>query len=88
MIIEAVDSFFSQVPVEVIAYLESVLFEWYQHKAKDHDSMEHVNEVVNSAFRVNDLLLKLNEAMIALREEQGLDAGYLHLEDTDFRRTG
>jgi hypothetical protein len=85
MIIEAVDRFFSQVPGEIIEYMESVLFEWYQHHAREHYSIDHVNEVVNNAFRVNELLLKLNEAMIILKKEQGLDTGYLILGDSDIR---
>jgi hypothetical protein len=59
----ALNTFFKDDAGEVVEYLESMLYDWYQHYAMGHYSMEHINNVVNAAFRVNDLLLKLNDAM-------------------------
>jgi hypothetical protein len=73
-IIMALNSFFQEDSGKVVDYMESMLYEWYQHYAQNCHSIEHINEVVNSAFRVNDLLLKLMDAMnVALPQESPYD---------------
>jgi hypothetical protein len=52
--------------------MESMLFEWYRYYAPDHCENEHIDEVVNTAFRVNELLLKLQEVVHRFSEA---DAG-------------
>ena len=69
-IMEALELFFRDGSGEEVEYMESMLYEWYQHYAQDHHPIEHINEVVNGAFRVNDLLLKLNDIMLAMKEDQ------------------
>ena len=84
MIMDALESFYRHSGGEVIENLEKMMYEWYQHYAQDHHHIDHINEVVNSTFRVNDLLLKLNDAMIALKEEQGLEVRQLRSDHYDY----
>jgi hypothetical protein len=67
---EALDAFFKEDSSEVVEYMEALLYDWYQHYAVDHYHIEHINKMVNAAFKVNDLLLKLNDAMQAARADQ------------------
>ena len=60
---EALATFFKEDAGEVVEFMESMLYDWYQHHARDHYTIDYINDVVNAAFRVNDLLLKLNDAM-------------------------
>jgi hypothetical protein len=85
MIAEALEGFFKTSSGEVVEYLEKMLYEWYQHYALDHYQIEQINEMVNGVFRVNDLLLKLNDAMIALNEEKGIENGNLPSDHYDYR---
>jgi hypothetical protein len=84
MIMDPLESFYRHSGGEVIEYLEKMMCEWYQHYARDHYHIDHINEVVSNTFRVSDLLLKLNDAMIALKEEQGLEAGHPRSDHYDF----
>ena len=59
---EALDSFFNDNTGDVVEYMESMLYDWYQHYAQEHYSQEHIDNIVNGAFRVNELLLRLAEA--------------------------
>jgi hypothetical protein len=85
IIMDALESFFSHSGGEAIEYLEKMMYEWYQHYAQEHYHIDHINDVVNTTFRVNDLLLKLNDAMIALKEEQGQQPDHLSSDHYDFR---
>jgi hypothetical protein len=49
--------------VNAVACLESMLFEWYQYYAPAHYDDDHIHEVVNTTFRVNELLLKLQDLL-------------------------
>jgi hypothetical protein len=69
MILQAVESFFNETPGGVVEYLESMLYDWYQYSHQDRYRIEQVNEYVNVMFRVNDLLLKLTDAMAIMKEE-------------------
>ena len=62
---DALESFFNEYSGEVVEYMESLLFDWYQHYAMDHYHIDHINKLVNAAFRVHDLLLNLQDAMQA-----------------------
>ena len=83
-ILEAVEAFFQEGSGEVIDYLEAMLSEWYVQTRADRDD-PYVSQMVNKVFQVNDLLLKLQDAMIAYREAQGADATSLESEHYDFR---
>lgn len=65
---EIVDSFFSDSCVDAVTCLESMLFEWYQNYAPEHYDNDHIDEVVNTTFRVNDLLLKLQDVILRFGE--------------------
>ena len=71
-IMDALESFFKDDSEKVVEYMESMLYDWYQHYAQDNYQIEHINEVVNGAFRINDLILKLYDIMLSTKEEQGL----------------
>ena len=73
-IMEALNSFFREDSSELVEYMESMLYEWYQHYAQDHHTIDHINEVVNSAFRVNDMLLKLNDIMQSFGKSEDIKA--------------
>jgi hypothetical protein len=62
-ILEIVESFLSNSCGDEVTCLEAMLFEWYQHYALYHYDSSHTDKVVNSAFRINDLLLKLQDAI-------------------------
>jgi hypothetical protein len=68
----ALITFFKDDAGDVVEYMESMLYDWYQHYAMGHYNIDHINHVVNAAFRVNDLLLKLNDAMRDERNEKEL----------------
>lgn len=59
---EALYTFYKENSADVVEIMESMLYDWYQHYAVNHYHIEHINKVVNAAFKVNDLLLKLNDA--------------------------
>jgi hypothetical protein len=71
-IMAALESFFKDDSANVVEYMESILFEWYQHHALEYHKSDHINEVVNEAFRVNELLLKLQDIMLAMKEDQSM----------------
>ena len=71
-IMDALESFYKDDSEKVLEFMESMLYDWYQHYAQKNYRIEHINEVVNGAFKVNDLLLKLHDIMLAIKEEQGM----------------
>lgn len=71
-IMEALDSFFKDDSDKVVAYMESMLYDWYQHYAQENYRIDHINEVVNGAFKVNDLLLRLHDIRLAIKEVQDM----------------
>lgn len=71
-------TFFRNGTEDLVEIMEAMLYEWYQHYALEHYQREHINEVVNGVFRVNDLLLKLNDAMQQIKKEQGRSADHFH----------
>jgi hypothetical protein len=73
---EALDSFFREDSSEVVEFMEALLYDWYQHYAMDHYHIEHINKVVNAAFKVNELLLKLNDAMQAARNNPDIKSEF------------
>ena len=60
---EALTAFFKEDAGEVVEFMEFMLYDWYQNHARDYYTIDYINDVVNAVFRVNDLLLKLNDAM-------------------------
>lgn len=84
-IIEALESFFKKCDNDVVETMESMLYDWYQHYALEHYQQEHITEVVNGAFRVNDLLLKLREAICSQPDGQDIQREQLGEEHFDFR---
>jgi hypothetical protein len=84
-IIEALDSFFKRCDSDVVETMESMLYDWYQHYALEHYEQEHITEVVNGAFRVNDLLLNLREAICTLRDGEDISQDPLGEEYYDYR---
>lgn len=78
LIQDALISFFKDDSEEVVEFMESMLYDWYQHYAVDHYHIEHINKVVNTAFKVNDLLLRLNNAMQAARDNPDINADLPH----------
>ena len=84
-LMQALESFFQENSGEMVEYLEAMMYEWYQHYAQEHHDIDHINRMFNSAFKVNDLLLKLNDAMIELKKEQGRDTGNLQSDHYDYR---
>jgi len=87
-IIETLSSFLKEDADEVIGFMESMLYDWYQHYAQDHYTIDHINEVVNSTFKVNDLLLKLHDAMLSLKEEEGGIGDNLLKDSFEFKYAG
>lgn len=85
MLESALDSFFESSSGELVESLERMLAEWYQHYARDHYDPEKINDMVNGVFKINDLILKLNDALIALNEEKGIKAKHLPSDHYDFR---
>ncbi|MFO7669208.1 MAG: hypothetical protein R6W31_06085 [Bacteroidales bacterium] len=81
MISDAVDAFFKETSDEVVEYLESMLYEWYQYYAQDRYQVEHIDKFVNVMFRVNDLLLRLQDAHHTLKDNNGVDRDPLKLLD-------
>jgi hypothetical protein len=83
-IMESLEGFFDSNSGEVLEYMEKMLYEWYQHYAQDHYHIDRINDMVGGIFKVNDLLLKLNDAMISLKEEQGLAPKHLNSDHYDY----
>jgi hypothetical protein len=81
MVLDAVDAFFNETSDEVVEYLESMLYEWYQYYAQDRYQVEHIDKFVNVMFRVNDLLLRLKDARHSLKEKNGVERDPLRLLD-------
>jgi hypothetical protein len=77
-IMDILETFFRDGSEDLVEIMESMLYEWYQHYALSHYEREHINEVVNGAFRVNELLLKLNDAMRANKKEEGTTEEHSH----------
>jgi hypothetical protein len=77
---DALNSFFKDDSGDMVEYMESMLYDWYQHYAINHYHIDHINKVVNAAFRVNDLLLKLHDAMQAAESGKEIKA---NREDQD-----
>jgi hypothetical protein len=81
---EALESFFDSCSGETVEHLEKLLYEWYQHYAQSHCDIQRINEMVGYVFRVNDLLLKLNDAMIAQKQAQGITTHHLPSDHYDY----
>jgi hypothetical protein len=71
-IMDALESFYKEDSGKVVEYMESMLYDWYQHYAQDNYRIEYINEVVNGAFKVNDLILKLHDIILDMMEEQDM----------------
>jgi len=90
---EALESFFKDDSGDVVEYMESILYEWYQYHALEFHQVDHINELVNGAFRVNELLLKLQDIMLAIKkdqsriDEQDLRVYHLQWDPFDYRFT-
>ena len=67
---EALESFFKDDSGDVVEYMELILYEWYQNHALEFHQVDQINEVVNGAFRVNELLLKLKDIILAMKKDQ------------------
>jgi hypothetical protein len=65
--LQALESFFHAYPENVVCHMETMLYDWYTH-AQEHYPSGHIDEVVNRTFKVNDLLLKLYDAMLLLKD--------------------
>jgi hypothetical protein len=65
--LQAIESFFQAYPKNVVSHMESMLYDWYTH-AQDYYPSGHIDEVVNRTFKVNDLLLRLFDAMLLLKD--------------------
>jgi hypothetical protein len=71
-ILDTLESFFKDGSEDLVEIMESMLYEWYQHYALENYPREHINKVVNGAFRVNELLLKLSDAALTMKREKEL----------------
>jgi hypothetical protein len=85
MLTDTLENFFSGSSGEELEYLEKMLYEWYQHYAQDHYEIDKINEMIAGVFKVNDLILKLNDAMVTLKKEQGVKATHLSSDHYDYR---
>ncbi len=84
-LMQVLESFFQENSGEAVEYLESMMYEWYQHYAQEHHDADHINQMFNKAFKVNNLLLQLNDAILELKKEQGRDDGHLQSDHFDYR---
>ena len=85
LIEEALTSFFETSSGEQVETLERMMSEWYQHYARDQYDSTAINEMVNGVFRISDLILRLNDAMVTLKEEQGIKTDHLPSDHYDYR---
>jgi hypothetical protein len=67
-LLEIAETFFTNACVDAVACMESMLVEWYQYYAPEHCDNDHIDEVVNTTFKVNELLLKLQEVVVKFCE--------------------
>lgn len=85
---EVLEGFFKTSTGEEIEILEKLLYEWYRNYAIDHHHIDRINEVVHTVFKVNDLLLQLNDETVALKESLGEVAENLKSDHYDYRYAG